>query len=250
MPKRVPPAIKKRRLRSSQSTRKPPSVEHTEEVSDGAQQWLESELHLPNVSQALRGRSLGELREAVGLVARGSDEQLYRGLATAYALWVAFGPNDTHPLLIEMAKAVGRPLIRKDVLKIIVEALITYGEAGSQNRRKAQKLHSRDVQAIGFLHRSGVSPAKVVSLSKRKGQGVQAWAKSAAAHRKPRNLQNANKTAQDKAHSVVWTMPDGTKLPMSFYLDNERLSKIFLHTMIFLQEISMHINFSSERRVA
>lgn len=132
-------------------------------------------------------------------VGKATRRQHLLGISLAYALYarVKSLPN-SQSLLGTWAKEIGKkPTKRTDALHIIIASVISYGGSNPEDRAKARRLHSRDVQAIRYLISEGLSPEAVVKKGAEEGEGLDAWArrytdlqKSKASNLKPKQQQS------------------------------------------------------------
>ena len=207
---------------------------------------MQRHLEIDNLAQATDGQLLKHAITALNGVNRSSRKQLYVDLALAYAIWVQLGTTENHPLLVSMAKAVNRRLIMSEIPRIIVSFVMQYG---GRKARPVQQLHSRDVQALFYLSQSGISPTEVEALAREKGQGVQKWARSMALARKPSRSASVKAPVISHDHKIVWTLPNGSEIPMSFTIATEDQASAMLGAMIELQNLSVACSLLTAREV-
>ncbi|TXN29133.1 hypothetical protein [Methylobacterium sp. WL19] len=128
------------------------------------------------------------LKSAVSKFLKNSELAHLEAIVLAYSLLVIIDGTQNIKLLSILAKNLNRKLTKENKIRIIVESLISYGAKNDIERKKAERLYSRDKRAIEYLQHSKIHPSQVSEKSKAKGEGVDRWARemSKISPKKPR----------------------------------------------------------------
>ena len=109
---------------------------------------------------------------------RKSREEYLRAISMALALYyVAQTKVDPFMALKSLLTEEYRVTKRANAAQLVVHIVIAYGKTDAE-RRANRQFASRDAAAVNHLAERGVSPDEVVALGKRKGEGLEAWART------------------------------------------------------------------------
>lgn len=123
------------------------------------------------------------------LVSKASRKQHLTALTFVYVLWLR---SPRHPriqeYIITLARRSKKSNKKVTSLRLLVEAIITYGENTSEDRKAKRGLYSRDVAALTYLHHLGVEATKIADFAAKPGQGLNHWARQWADVKKASKL--------------------------------------------------------------
>ncbi|WP_155935000.1 hypothetical protein [Methylobacterium sp. 10] len=117
------------------------------------------------------------LKLAVSKFSKNSELAHLEAIILAYSLLIVIDEKQNIRLLNSLAKNLNRKLTKDNKVRLVVESLISYGAKNDVERKKAERLYSRDKRAIDYLQHSKIHPTKVSEKSKVKGEGVDRWAR-------------------------------------------------------------------------
>jgi hypothetical protein len=116
-----------------------------------------------------------------------SRKHLQEAVQLAYGVYAAAQHDQ---LFAEItAKIVSRASsshdAKKSQLRLILEAVVEYGDSTPAGRATARRLYSRDDRAITYLISAGVEPGRMWGPDRKKREGLDHWARQAAKLGKP-----------------------------------------------------------------
>ena len=151
----------------------------SDEIANGADAFLERYPQEADKARLMIEDPVAWSKLEVQNLTKASREQYIRQLALAYTLLAKAARDEEYRRAVVALAAQKRLRITKrtQLVNLIVDVVLTYGDGSSENRIKYRGLYNRDAHAIRYLRAKNVPPDKVEELVKTKGEGPDQWSR-------------------------------------------------------------------------
>lgn len=213
-PLKKPAAPRRSRSADHQTSAAIDAVRLSDEITNDAEVFLKSSLHIPRLSELTEIEKIDWLTTCLVDAKVLSRKQHYEIIARAYATYVAMKRDEAlRDSLMKAWRLKGRVADdRVPALRMIIELFIFYGdEQGPAEKRRAGKLYSRDVTAISNLIAHGIAPSQVIEKSQIAGEGLDKWCRMGP----PRNPNEAIQDGTEPSAPVISKKPNTQTLTVS-----------------------------------